>query len=326
MMDCFSWMLAKKKKSGKLCRMKTTEQFLSLTNYPTEQADVLILPVPYERTVTYKSGTRQGPEAILAASEQLEFYDEDMGWCPAEYLKLCVLPPVDVDILPEEAFFRHLYERVRQLPKENLLIALGGEHSITPEMVFARMPLGGTVVQIDAHADLRPSYHGSIYNHACPMYRLRQKGYELIQIGIRSLPANEAKLIDKDLDISTYFDRALQRADVWQALIRQLSGLSGPVWLTIDMDGFDPSLVSGVGTPQPGGLSWHQGLDIIETLMQNEAVDLRGVDIVELVPEASRVSDMMSAKLVQKCFSFWGKARGFDRRPANGSQVGIDNE
>ncbi|MGD9164161.1 MAG: agmatinase [Chromatiales bacterium] len=315
-----------KKKSGTLRRMKTTEYFLSLTNYPSEQADVLILPVPYEQTVTYMAGTRQGPEAILAASEQLEFYEEDAGWCPAEHLKFCVLLPVDVDILPEEAFFRHLYERVKELPTDNLFIALGGEHSITPEMVFARLPEGGTVVQIDAHADLRPTYHGSIYNHACPMYRLRQKGYELIQIGIRSLHAQEAQLIEKDHDISTYFDRSLRRTEVWQALIRQLSELRGPVWLTIDMDGFDPSLIAGVGTPQPGGLSWHQGLDIIETLMRNDAIDLRGVDILELVPEASRVSDMMGAKLVQKCISYWGMARGYHQRPANGSQIGVDDE
>jgi agmatinase len=97
-------------------------------------------------------------------------------------------------------------------------------------MVFARMPEGGTVVQIDAHADLRPSYHGSIYNHACPMYRLRRKGYELIQIGIRSLHVSEVKLIEQDRDISTYFDRALQQPEIWQALMDQLAELKGPVW------------------------------------------------------------------------------------------------
>jgi agmatinase len=306
--------------------MKHTERFLFLKNFPTEEADVLILPVPYEQTVTYKAGTRQGPEAILAASEQLEFYEEDAGWSPAEHLKLCVLLPVNVDIVPEEAFHRHLYEQVRRLPGSNLFIALGGEHSVTPDMVFARMPEGGTVVQIDAHADLRASYHGSSYNHACPMYRLRQKGYQLIQIGIRSLHADEAELIERDHDISTYFDRSLRRPEVWQVLIEQIKALHGPVWLTIDMDGFDPSLIAGVGTPQPGGLSWHQGLDILETLMQNESVDLRGIDILELVPESSRVSDMMGAKLVQKCFSFWGKARGYHQRPAAGSQIGVANE
>jgi agmatinase len=313
-------------KSGTLRPMKTPLQFLSLPNAPVDAADVLILPVPYERTVTYMSGTCRGPAAILDASAQLEFYEEDAGWCPTEYLKLSVLPPAEVDLETEKAFHQRLFERVAGLPSENLLIALGGEHSVTPEMVFARMPDGGTVVQIDAHADLRPAYHGSIYNHACPMYRLRQKGYRVIQIGIRSLHANEAKLIAQDEGITTWFDRPLQRDGRWPAMISQLASLSGPVWLTIDMDGFDPSLIAGVGTPQPGGLSWHQGLDIVETLMHNPNIEMRGVDILELVPEPSRVSDMMGAKLVQKCLSYWGKARGYDHRLAAGSQIGVDDE
>lgn len=301
--------------------------YLSLPNAPISAADVLILPVPYEQTVTFMSGTANGPHAILAASEQLELYEEDMGWCPTEYLKVSVLPPFPIDpAQTEETFHRQLFEFTAALPHEPLLIALGGEHSITPEIVFARMPELGTVVQIDAHADLRPEYHGSIYNHACPMYRLRQQGYSLIQVGIRSLHAKEAAAIASDTGISTHFDRQLQRPEGWQKLRDQLTSLAGPVWLTIDMDGFDPALIAGVGTPQPGGLSWHQGLEIIELLMRNPAVDLRGVDILELVPEPSRVSDMMAAKLVQKCMSFWGKAQGFEQRPAQGSQIGVQDE
>ncbi|MCU7853026.1 MAG: agmatinase [Candidatus Thiodiazotropha sp. (ex Monitilora ramsayi)] len=306
--------------------MSESQHFLSLPNAPVESADVLILPVPYEQTVTYKPGTRQGAAAILAASDQLEFYEEDAGWCPTEYLKLSVLPSVAVDFESEQAFHDHLFNQVKSLPGDNLLIALGGEHSVTPEMVFARMPDGGTVVQIDAHADLRPRYHGSIYNHACPMNRIRQQDYELIQIGIRSLHAYEAALIADDKAITTYFDRQLQRQAIWEAMIERLASLKGPVWLTIDMDGFDPALITGVGTPQPGGLSWHQGVEIIETLMRNDDIELCGVDILELVPEANRVSDMMGAKLVQKCLSFWGKARGFDKGPAEGSQMGVDDE
>lgn len=307
--------------------MDTDAKFLSLPNAPLSEADVLILPVPYERTVTYKGGTAKGPEAILAASEQLEFYEEDAGWCPTRYMKLAVLPPLEeIAGEAEEAFHNRLHERVVELPANALCIALGGEHSITPAMVAARMPEGGTVVQIDAHADLRPAYHGSIYNHACPMYRLREQGYELIQIGIRSLHEEEAAAMDADEGIWVWFDRALQRTGEWQALLQQLAALKGPVWLTIDMDGFDPTLVSGVGTPQPGGLSWHQGLDIIETLMQNDAIDLRGMDIVELVPEPSKVSDMMAAKLLQKCISHWGKERGYEQREPCGSQLGVDDE
>jgi len=307
--------------------MNEAMHFLSLPNAPVTEADVIILPVPYEQTVTFMSGTANGPRAILGASEQLEFYEEDMAWCPTEYLKLAVLPslPIDADEA-EEQFHRRLNEYTAALPHTSLFIALGGEHSITPEMVFARMPEGGTVVQIDAHADLRPEYHGSIYNHACPMHRLRQRGYALIQIGIRSLHAQEAAMIAGDPGILTYFDRPLQRSGEWARLLDQLATLRGPVWLTIDMDGFDPALIPGVGTPQPGGLSWHQGLDILQRLTHNPALELRGIDILELKPDPSRVSDMMAAKLVQKCMSYWGKAQGREQGPIRGSQIGVHDE
>jgi agmatinase len=226
----------------------------------------------------------------------------------------------------EENFHRRLHEYTAALPVAPLFIALGGEHSITPEMVFARMPGGGTLVQIDAHADLRPAYQGSIYNHACPMHRLRQRGYELIQIGIRSLHAREAALIAADAGISTHFDRQLQHPEGRARLREQLAALHGPVWLSIDMDGFDPALIPGVGTPQPGGLSWHQGLEILEILTRNPALELRGIDILELVPDPSRVSDMMAAKLLQKCMSYWGKAQGHAQGPAQGSQLGVADE
>lgn len=302
-----------------------TDQFLALPNTDPNEADVLILPVPYEKTVTYNRGTSAGPQAILAASEQLEFYEEDKGWCPLQYLKLAVLEQVATNQIEKE-FHQGLYETVSSLNQDNLFIAIGGEHSITPEMVFARMPEGGTVVQIDAHADFRPVYHGSVYNHACPMFRIREKGYSLIQVGIRSLHASEAQALRQDELVSTYFDRDLQKAENWQKLFDQLNGLSGDVYFTIDLDGFDPALIAGVGTPQPGGLSWHQGLDILECLTDNPNIDLRGMDIVELIPEASCVSDMLAAKLVQKMISYWGKSRGADKKQPFGSQQGINDE
>jgi agmatinase len=302
-------------------------EFLSLPNAPIEDADVIILPVAYDRTVTYNKGTARGPAAILSASEQLELYEEDMQWCPARHMKLCVLPDIlDDERVSEADFHQNLHDVVKPLPADNLFIGLGGEHSITPAMVQARMTNGGTIVQIDAHADFRPSYHGSIYNHACPMYRLREMGYDLIQIGIRSLNESEARALADDEHITTWFDRDLSRSKHWQALLKQLSQLQGDVWLTIDFDGFTPSLINGVGTPQPGGINWHQGLDILQTLTDNRAVNLRGVDLLELIPEPSCVSDMTAAKFVQKVFSYWGMAKGYAQRPANGSQSGNDNE
>jgi len=302
-------------------------QFLSLPNSPADDADVLILPVPYEGTVTYNKGTANGPAAILAASEQLEFFEEDMAWCPMEHMRVSVLSASVPDPgVSQKHFHEQLFETVSQLNKKSLFIALGGEHSITPEMVFARMSDGGTVIQIDAHADFRPEYHGSIYNHACPMYRIRRQGYGLIQVGIRSLHASEAKALSEDEGITTYFDRELQQPAHWQTLIQQLAQLEGDVWLTVDMDGFDPGLVAGVGTPQPGGLSWHQGLDILEAITTNPRINLCGIDMLEMIPEPSCVSDMMTAKLLQKAISYWGKANKFDQKPMNGSQAGLVDE
>ncbi|MCG7972583.1 MAG: arginase family protein, partial [Candidatus Thiodiazotropha taylori] len=113
---------------------------------------------------------------------------------------------------------------------------------------------------------------------------------------------------------------------IWNELLERLASLQGPVWLTIDLDGFDPGMISGVGTPQPGGLTWHQGVTILQTLLSNRVVELAGMDMVELVPEANRVSDMLAAKLLQKSISFWGMARGFNQHPETGSQIGVVDE
>lgn len=297
-------------------------RFLSLANAPLDEADVVLLPVPYEHTVTYKKGTATAPAAILDASDQLECYEEDARWSPTLHMRVTVAAAVERQAdEAERGFHDRLAAAAASLPGCALLIALGGEHSITPSLVSGRMAKSGTIVHIDAHADLRPSYQGSIYNHACPAYRLRQQGHRLLQIGIRSLTADEAERIAVDPAITTYFDRSLRHSDVWESLMGELATLAGPVWLTVDMDGLDPALTPGVGTPQPGGLSWHQMVDIFEVVLANAKVDVRGVDIVELLPEASRVSEMTAAKLVQKAMSFWGKGRGYDRRPRLGSQA-----
>lgn len=298
--------------------------FLSLPNTPIHEADVVILPVPLEQTVSYQEGTQHAPEEILKATDQLEFYEEDMGWSPMKFMKICVLDPIEPlkGEIPAQ-FHTRLEKETAQLPENNLLIALGGEHAITPALVKARMPTGGHVVQIDAHADLRPHYDGSEYSHACPMYRIVEQGYSLTMIGIRSFFETEMDYIVQK-NITLFRDRMLQKSDHWQQLLEHLSTLQGPLWLTIDMDGFDPGYVPGVGTPQPGGLNWYQALEIIETLFFNQQSELRGMDIVELIPDSTQVSEMTAAKLMQKAISFWGKAHQFDHRPENGSQIQIE--
>jgi agmatinase len=303
------------------------QTFLSLPNAPVDQADVLILPVPLERTVSFRPGTASAPEAILEISDQLEFFEEDGRWSPFKHMSLAVVPAFrESPDLDEAEWHSRLSRHVAALPTDNLLISLGGEHSITPALVAGRMPEPGTVVFLDAHGDLRDSYDGSKYNHACPARRLLEQGHKLLMAGVRSVFEEEVELVEKEPRISLFMDWDLRGKGQWESFLQKVSSLQGPVYLSIDMDAFSPSCVPGVGTPQPGGFLWYQVIEIIEALFAKSNIDLRGVDIVELVPEPSRVSDMTAAKLLMKIVSFWGQANGFDSRPMTGSQMQIDYE
>lgn len=299
-------------------------RFQGLPNASTEEADILIQPLYYEESVSNRAGTASAPQAILQASSQLEYFEEDLGWSPMKYLWPAVLAPLVPDHQESTAdYFKRIHQRITQLPSEALYIGLGGEHSVTPDQVSARME-HGTIIIIDAHADLRESYLGNPYSHACPAWRLHQAGYRLLLIGIRSLFEDEARLIDDNPSISAWRDRDLRHPELWSRLLYTLDSLEGPVWLSIDMDGFNPALVPGVGTPQPGGLNWHQGLDIIEKLIGNTEVDLRGVDILELIPEQNQVSQTVAAKLIQKIISRWAHPRIKNFDQPQGAQMQVN--
>ncbi|MDM8565545.1 agmatinase [Candidatus Halobeggiatoa sp. HSG11] len=293
-------------------------EFQLLTNSPVNDADILILPVPWEKTVCYKHGTALAPAAILEVTDQLEYYEEDIAWSPMKYMQVCVLESV-APHKDEIQFHANLINIVNKLPTDNLFIALGGEHSITPSLIKGRMPKNGSVIYLDAHADLRQSYQGSEYSHACAAYQILSQEHSLIMVGIRSVFEPEVQYLS---EITTFMDRGLNIEQV----IKCINELTGPVWLTIDMDVFDPALVPGVGTPQPGGINWYQCLDILEAVFFNKNIELYGMDIVELIPEPSHVSETIAAKLMQKAISFWGKAKGFDHRKQNGSQIIMDNK
>ncbi len=295
-----------------------------LPNRPLAQADVIVLPVPHERTVSYKSGTRAGPRGILDATAQLEYYEEDGRWSPLRHMGITVAAALESRADEDDgAFQRRLTMECAALPAEPLLLALGGEHSITPALTAGRMREPGTVVLLDAHADLRREYEGERHSHACPMHHVREQGHGIIMAGVRSLYEEEAARIAGDGRIDCFLDRDLQRGSRWNDLIACLRRLEGPVWLSIDMDAFNPAEVPGVGTPQPGGLSWYQAVEIVEAVTLNRHVDLRGADVVELVPEPSCVSDMVAAKLTQKIISCWGRRHGYAQRPENGSQTEV---
>ncbi|PWG63219.1 arginase family protein [Spiribacter halobius] len=303
----------------------TELRYQLLPNRDPEAADVLVLPVPHELTVSYRAGTHNGPDALLAATAQLEYYDEDLAWSPFQHLGVSVLPTLEKTLWERpEDFHRRLGEATAALRRDSLLLCLGGEHSITPSLVAGRMPGPGTVVMLDAHADLRPSYEGSAYSHACPGHRLRAAGHRLLLVGVRSLMDAEAERIEADAGIDCYMARRLRQSAAWDALLAQLAALSGPVWLSIDMDVFDPGQAGSVGTPQPGGLGWYDVCELVEACLANPAVDLRGADIVELIPDPAQVTDMVAAKLSQRIIACWGRAQGYENGPRNGSQTEVD--
>jgi len=307
--------------------MSDTLQFHDMPNAPVDEANILILPVPLERTVSFKPGTALAPEAIIATGRQLEFYEEDAGWSPFKHMKLSVLPAFDDDDSSSDAeVHSRLTEQVRKLPSQNLFIGLGGEHSLTPSLVAARMSEPGTVLFLDAHADMRSSYQGSKYSHACPVNLLLEQGHKVVMAGIRSIYEGEVDRVEKEPRISLFLDWDLRGKGQWESFLQKVNSLEGPVYLSIDMDVFNPSVVPGVCTPQPGGFFWYQMIELLESLFSRKKIDLRGVDLVELVPEPSRVSEMTTAKLMMKIISFWGYANGFNLKPQNGSQTQIKYE
>lgn len=283
------------------------------TDYATSK--VVILPIPYEATTTYRQGCQNGPAAILDASQQVEYYDDEFDrelWPVGIYTHPPITDTNTTSVLAEE-MLRVTQETVYQLATDGkYVIALGGEHSITTGVVAAYRQLypgeAFTVVQIDAHGDLRHEYEGSIYNHACVMRRIVDMGLPTVQIGIRSICQEEATLIrEKELVVIRARDIALKADWMEQAL----DGIkTEKVFLTIDLDGIDPTLIPGVGTPEPGGLHWYALLTFLQQVFERHRVI--GSDVMELAPIAdSVVSEFTAAKLVYKLIGYQALANGW---------------
>jgi agmatinase len=288
--------------------------FLDLRSLPVKEAEAVILPIPYEATTTFGAGTREGPEAILSASRQVELWDEDYNWDPSAAIRLATAAP----ILPEVAGPQAMLEKIKRVVQPwvsqgKLICALGGEHTITVALVQAfqtRYP-DFTVVALDAHADLRETYDGSKLSHACVMRRLYELGRPLTILGTRSYSKEEADLLWVAPRLKMFKARELNTPTGWDAALEHLQNIVGPVYLTIDLDALDPGIMPAVGTPEPGGLSYRQVLTIIETLTKRGPVI--GLDLVELAPiPGHRVSEFTAARLLYKALGYIYQSR----RPA----------
>lgn len=268
-------------------------------------AKYLIVPIPYEGTVCFLGGTSKGPEAILAVSDQMEHFDEEM-LIDFSRQGIATLPPIPSADTPEEEMKRiHAAVKERQLfTPERFPIFLGGEHSITPPIVRAAIEVypNLSVLQFDAHADLRQSYTGGRYSHASAMRRVIESTDHLVQVGIRSFSPEEYRECSER--IHRVITPAMIRQDYTYCLDRILYSLTENVYITIDIDAFDPSYAPGTGTPEPGGLTWHQVTGILKLVCSKKNVV--GADIVEVSPmgEKNIITEFLAARLAGKLMAY----------------------
>ncbi len=287
----------------------TPDNFLGLPDRFASRrgARALILPVPFEATVTYAAGTAQGPAAIVAASAHVELYDREHDREPALDYGIHTLPAVQLSRDPATAV-GEIADAVRDAASGGqLVVALGGEHTISAGVSRGLLDaLGGplTVVQIDAHCDLRDEFDGTPFSHACVARRMLddERVEQVLQLGVRSVDADEVAFARAHPDrVRTWYAEAVHAGD-WRAeLTERCAGRR--VHLTIDVDGLDPGVVPATGTPEPGGLSWEEALSIVRTVAG--AATIVGVDCVELAPRAAlHAADYAVAKLVYKTITY----------------------
>jgi agmatinase len=268
-------------------------------------ARVLIWPVPFEKTVSYGKGTRDGPASIIDASRFMELYDEEVDGEPAA-IGIHTLPalggdPGAADLEPEQMMPLLESRGGELLATGKFICMLGGEHSITPPLVraFARKYPRLSVLQIDAHADLRDTFEGTRNSHACAMRRVLEV-CPAVQVGIRSLSSEEARAIPS-LPTRVFYAKDIVGRTNW--ISDAVNALTEDVYLTLDIDGLDPSLVPHTGTPEPGGLSWYEVLALIRAVAAKRRIV--GMDLVEVCGSPGSVrSSFLAAKLIYKTLAY----------------------
>lgn len=285
----------------------TEHNFLGLEEeklYSFENAKYIIQSAPYEHTSSYLEGSAKGPAAIIEASKYVEFYDEELGVETVRTAPIATLQAIDftgkydkdaVDLIASET------EKILDAGK--IAVSFGAEHTVTYGFVqaYAKKYDNLTVLQIDAHSDLRESYHDNIYSHASVMSRVKDMGINLCQAGIRAQCIEEAEEIKRNPKIHTYYAHQIRQNSNWVKDI--VNDMTENVYITIDADGFDPSIMPAVGTAEPNGLFWNETLDLLRETCKNKNVV--GFDIVECAPmEGTILSEYTLAKLAYRIIGY----------------------
>lgn len=263
-----------------------------------ETSKIVLIPVPYDGTSTWQKGADKGPQAFLHASENMELYDIETE---TEVYKqgIHLVEPVTENSSPEEMVDAVHRKTKEYIIKNKFVTIFGGEHSISIGTIRAFNECFDdlTVLHIDAHADLRKEYDGTKCNHACAVYEASQTT-NLVQVGIRSMDVAETRVMDME---KVFFAHEMAKDDYWVDNV--IEALGNNVFITFDLDAFDPSIMPSTGTPEPGGLLWYETLDFLKQVFAERNVV--GFDIVELCPNnVDKASDFVAAKLYYKMLSY----------------------
>ncbi len=272
--------------------------------YSYEKAKFVIQSLPYEYTSSYLQGSSKGPAAIIEASRFVEFYDEELGEETYKSSPVATLAPVDFKNTVDAAAVDLIEQSTSKLIRDGkFVVSLGAEHTVTLGLVKAHAAAypGMSVLQIDAHSDLRTSYHGNIYSHASVMARVHDLGIPLCQVGIRAQCKQEADLIRSSPSITTYYAHEIRKNRYW--VDEAVGKLNENVYVTIDADGFDPSVIPAVGTAEPNGLFWDETLRFLRKVAKKK--NIIGFDVVECAPmEGQALSEYTLAKLVYRLMGY----------------------
>jgi agmatinase len=287
--------------------LSTENNFLAITEpelFDYVKSKVVIQSAPYEHTSSYLQGSNLGPQAIIEASHFVEFYDEETDQEVYKKFGICTVREMDFKGKVDEEAVAHIEsETTYHLSKNKFVVSLGAEHTVSLGFVkaFKQQDADFSVLQIDAHSDLRESYHGNKYSHASVLARIHDLGLPICQVGIRAQCREEAELIKSSPLINTWYAHQIQDNDQW--MDNCIAKLKDRVYLTIDADGFDPSVMPAVGTAEPGGLQWHQGLKFLKKLCEKKQII--GFDIVECAPKEGEILTQFNlAKLLYKILGY----------------------
>ena len=269
-------------------------------NATLENSKVMLVTVPYDGTSTWGKGADKGPELFLDASENMELYDIETATEP--YLEGVYLAGEVTEDSSPEAMTEAVYQKTKEMLQyeDKLFTLFGGEHSVSIGSIRAvgEKYENLTVLQLDAHTDLRPEFHGSTSNHACAVFEANQK-HNLVQVGIRSCDVEEMQYVPKG---QCFWAHEIAENPNWIEDV--LSKVSGNVYITIDLDAFDPSIAPSTGTPEPGGLAWYPTLNLLKKVF--EKCNVVAFDIVELMDSANpKPTAFLAAKLYYKMLAYY---------------------